>query len=654
MPRWFLLLPAIALAIWWPIGAYWASDDFIALAYSQDFGDAASDLVGRQYGATDVWAFYRPLITLSFWFDQTVGGPFPPFGHFSNVVAHAISTLLVALVWRRFLGSGTAFGAALLWSMMPGHIGSIAWGVGRVDSHTTVWCLLAILLCLRANERREAEGSTAHWPALVATALALMSKELAFVVPPLCSLLTLMQLSPSGGAAPPWPERVRKTFQATWRIWLLFALYLPFRVLVLGKFGGYDASALPPDYGVSDLLADAVVKVEALGRIVMHELVPLSWIGAPDPERMPTWLFLAGAGTPVAAALLVSLWRRPGLVFATLVAFVVAMAPMITFWTADSPHNLRYYYLPAIALAGLLAHAGRWFVPVILLAWISPLVAVRTAQHEADRASATKHEAMLERAQQAPAGPMFVAGLPHRNAEKTAIQLHFGVDRMLRPPFTDADVPLYALRPLSTMPRAFRLGPKDEPPFALPGGSTWYFDELDLLAAAPSPPELPELRIAGDEDGVLDFGFESLTEMAARYEEITATGRGSTGLDFPGVKGPFFRVTVFTANGYLCCICQNHGKPKAANGRLDAIRLLAQNPKRPYDIARIALGDFFLGEALPVPTTIDLSPEFPVLIEAGMFDMASRTFTPSHRARRLVRFRFDRRYPEWVRTVQGR
>ena len=55
---------------------------------------------------------------------------------------------------------------------------------------------------------------------------------------------------------------------------------------------------------------------------------------------------------------------------------------------------------------------------------------------------------------------------------------------------------------------------------------------------------------------------------------------------------------------------------------------------------------------LVVPTTIDLVPEFHVLLEAGSLD--GPAFIPTHRARRLLKFRFDRSYPAWVRLVQGR
>src|SRR5690606_17501165 len=104
----------------------------------------------------------------------------------------------------------------------------------------------------------------------------------------------------------------------------------------------------------------------------------------------------------------------------------------------------------------------------------------------------------------------------------------------------------------------------------------------------------------------------------------------------------------------LCSICMSHGEPGAPDGRIDIGRLLAKDKQRPLDIAHLMVGDVYLGEALTVSTTIDLSPEFPTLIEAGNVDMNTFTFTPSHRAHRLVRFRFDRSYPAWVRRAQGK
>jgi hypothetical protein len=54
-----------------------------------------------------------------------------------------------------------------------------------------------------------------------------------------------------------------------------------------------------------------------------------------------------------------------------------------------------------------------------------------------------------------------------------------------------------------------------------------------------------------------------------------------------------------------------------------------------------------------VPTTIDLEPVFPTLIEAGEFDLEERRFRATHRAQRLLKLRFDRGYPGWVRRCKG-
>lgn len=644
-PRWFWLLPALAVAAWWPFDPYWQSDDYLALHYARDLGRALHDFVGPQYGATDVWLFYRPLITLSFWFDQTIGGPFPPFGHWDNVAAHATSTLLVGLVWRRFLPDGLAFAAAVLWTLMASHSGSIAWAVGRVDSHTTVWCLATLWLCLRANERRATGRAAARWPMLLAFAGALASKELAFAVPPLATWLCGASSSGHGLRA-----RLAAGARASWPLWALFAAYVPFRIAVLGGFGGYIAGReqLLAQYELGPMLA-------GLGHMLLDLGVPLRWIGLPAGSAVPESLWLAAAAAPVAVALAVTGWRRPRVAVAAVLTAAIAFAPISGFLRgADNPHNLRYCYLPAVALVGLLAGAGRACTLAVLLAWAWPLVAVRTAQHVADVQSAQLHRALLREAPAAPAGPMFVAGLPHANAAGTAVQLHFGVDRMLRPPFCTADVPLYAWRPLADLPGAVRLTAPDEPPFALPLGSTWWFADPSALGRAPAPDPLPELVVRGDADGVFDLTTQRLDGLTRDAARALADGTPTFGLTTPGVRPPAFRVTLFTANGYLSCLCLDHARADAADGRIDALRFFAKDEREPLAVGRLSTRvDAFVGDALVVPTTIDLEPAFPTLLEGGAFDFATGTFTPTHRARRMITFRFDRGYPGWVRRAQG-
>lgn len=620
LPRWFLLLPLLAIAAWWPWSPYWQSDDFVALHYANDLGRVLHDFAGPQYGATDVWWFYRPLITLSFWLDLQLAGTSPLLSHVSNVLAHGSSALLVGLVWRRFLPDGSAFVAGLVWALMPGHAGSIVWAVGRVDSHTTVWCLLALWLVLRAQERRHAGDAGPGWPAALATAAALASKELALVVPPLATLLVFARTPPGLLAV-----RLRAAVAASAWPWLVLAAYVPWRYFVLGRFGGYAGAAY-----------DVTAMAKGLPRVLADLAVPLAWAGRGDaPALLPAWAWLTAAAVPPVLAVLLAIHRAWSLVCGATIAFLIALAPLTAFLAAaDNPLTQRLYYLPAAALAGIVAAAGRGCAIVLLLAWAWPLLAVRIDWYRADQETAAMHRALRDAAADGAASPMFVAGLPPTNRSGTAMQLHIGVDRLLQPPFGDGRVEVRALRPPG--PNTFLLFGDGAPPFALPEGSTWLFGDATALARALPPPPLPELVVAGDHAGVLDL-------TTPRLDAIAGDATTTAGLQLPGVRAPFFRVTLFTGGGYLATVCRDHAPAGAPGG---AIHLY------PWFARGAAYGvDAYIGDALPVPVTVDLKPEFPVLIEAGA--LQGTVFVPSHRARRLLTFRFDRDYPAWVRRVQG-
>ncbi len=644
LPRWFWLLPVLAIAAWWPIAPYWQSDDFLALHYAQHLPNALADFVGPQYAATDIWLFYRPLITLSFWLDQQLGGSDPFVSHLSNVLAHGCSALLAGLLWRRFLPTGQAFAAGLVWALLPSHVGSLAWAVGRVDSHTTVWCLLALLLCVRQVERRREGLTAARTPMLLATAAALCSKELAFVVPPLASLLAFL-LANQG------PLRTRLAFAArtTLPLWLLFAAYFGLRYAALGRFGGY-----------LDATYEAWPMMKGLATITANLLVPMRWIGgelaiAQLGGSALVWTWVAAVPGLLAAVL----WlRRPRAFGSALLLFLVACAPMAAFFAdPGNVHSLRYFYLPSIVLAGLVAGGGRIVTGLTLLGLLAPFVAMRQTQFTADRESAAMHKAMLREAAEGAASPMFVAGLPHSNAAGSVVQLHFGVDRLLEPPFGPGSTRLYALRPLAEVPGVIRLAPPGDLPFALPQGSTWFFADASALGrATEASPRPPDLTITGDvsDAGVVDLSTQRLFEFTARSPQLFADRAPSFGLRTPGVKPEGYRVTIFTANGYLSCLCFDYDLAGPNDGWIDMLRFLAEDKRSRQPAITALVGAAWAGEGLTVPTTIDRDPEFPVLLEAGSLDRTRGTFTTTHRARRLLTFRFDRGYAGWVRAVQGR
>ena len=112
-----------------------------------------------------------------------------------------------------------------------------------------------------------------------------------------------------------------------------------------------------------------------------------------------------------------------------------------------------------------------------------------------------------------------------------------------------------------------------------------------------------------------------------------------------------YRMTVFTANGYLCCLFANHAAADADHGRIDVRTLYTGAPGIERALYGAALPLNF-GDGMVVPTAIDRTTVFPTMLEAGRFD--GQRFEPTHRARRLLKLRYDRGYPGWVRLVQGR
>ena len=421
--------------------------------------------------------------------------------------------------------------------------------------------------------------------------------------------------------------RLRTAARATAPLWTLLAVYFVWRWLALGRVvGGYDQM----QFGVGTMAL-------GLARTTLHLLVPLSWSHAePCAEA---WLWLSG--TVVLAAIGPALRRPRRLVAVAL--FALACAPMATFLaSAHNPHNLRYWYLPTAALVGLLAAPGRVVAALVLASWLYPLWHVRAEVTRADRASRAVHGTLQQVADAGAPAPLFVAGLPRGTADGTSLQYHFGVDRVLQPPFRRDGVGLFALRPIADGPLVFR---RDDG--ALPLGSTWQLDG-SAITRVPPPPPLPDLPISGDVDanGTIDLSYARLHELVQRGRPLalrTAAGRPQA-----------FRLTLFTATGYFCCLFPDHGPAEADHGTIDLETFFLGRPNGTRDgwlvsPTTYAHGEAFVMRGLEVPTTIDLEPSFPVQLEAGA--LQGDRFVPSHRARRLLTFAFDRDYPRWVREA---
>lgn len=139
----------------------------------------------------DVWL---PVAHSSLWLDAWWGGGSPFLPHLSAVLLHALAASLLAAVLRASgVGAWCALASSTAFLLHPALCESVAWVSGRKDVLCGVFAFAAIWCCLRHGAR------PGVWPLFgvaACTALAMLSKATAVVVPPLCSIALLCARAP--------------------------------------------------------------------------------------------------------------------------------------------------------------------------------------------------------------------------------------------------------------------------------------------------------------------------------------------------------------------------------------------------------------------------------------------------------------------------
>ena len=135
-------------------------------------------------------AYYRPLVTLSFWLDLKLSHANPHWFHIVNLLLYALAAVAVTLVLWELLHSGVwALLGGLLFAAHSSHVESVAFISGRTDIMLTLFTAIAAFALLRSFRKRN------RWWWLVvppAFGLALLSKETAVLFPLLVVLAPLL------------------------------------------------------------------------------------------------------------------------------------------------------------------------------------------------------------------------------------------------------------------------------------------------------------------------------------------------------------------------------------------------------------------------------------------------------------------------------
>jgi len=138
------------------------------------------DAVSSHEGLSrDVW---RPLMTVSFAVDYRLWALQPRFYHIENTLLHIGNSILVYIAIFLMLGNTlAAFVASVVFAIHPVQTEAVTWISGRANVLFLFFFLLSFIFHIR--ERRKDRGGFDYTNSLVLFLCALLSKEMAIVLP---------------------------------------------------------------------------------------------------------------------------------------------------------------------------------------------------------------------------------------------------------------------------------------------------------------------------------------------------------------------------------------------------------------------------------------------------------------------------------------
>jgi tetratricopeptide (TPR) repeat protein len=298
-------------------------------------------------------AYYRPTLAISLALDSTLWGFRPGFFHLTNVLLHLGVLFLVArLAISMGAGRGVAILAALIFALHPVHVEAVVWIAARND----LLMSLGILGCLLAYRRATLPGFRgASWSvlALGAQVFALLSKELAVVLPPLLVLSDILP-RPADGPGPSY-RTWRRAIIRSLPFWMVTALFVAYRLPALAQLADQHRQA-------GGFLSRVPGALEILARYCLLIVFPVHMqpiYDLPRPSSLAApWPFLGLLLLACLVILLIHWWRRVPLAAYGIAWFLVTVAPVVDLmppFLRDMAMADRYLYLPSVGCCLLLA-----------------------------------------------------------------------------------------------------------------------------------------------------------------------------------------------------------------------------------------------------------------------------------------------------------
>ena len=389
-------LRCLAASVLLAVGAYAATvghgfvyDDVFVIQQNPDFHSLANWrilLVSPWWGPE----LYRPFTSLTFAFDWSISGGSPHVMHVMNVILHAITTGLVFVLARGYLGVLGATVAGLLFAVHPVHVEAVANLVGRAEVLATLFTVAAALAyradgALAARHDRSWRRGLASFGTLLLLWLAMASKESALAATGIFLIVDWLDAKRAG-------VRLADQVERHLVLWLaavaLTAEFLWLRASVVGGLEGVHAA---PGLEGEGLAGRALVMAPVVIEYVRLLVFPLKLSADYSPDFL----------RPLAAVTVRGLVGLTVLVLAVAVAVRAKdRAPVVTFglaWVGGTllvianilvPTGVllaeRSMYLPSVGAVLALAWVGVWvvarsrYVGIGLVAVLVALGLVRT------------------------------------------------------------------------------------------------------------------------------------------------------------------------------------------------------------------------------------------------------------------------------------
>jgi hypothetical protein len=339
------------LALRKALGIYFLSDDFAVVKIGNEWS-ATMFRYWITHGGGD--GFFRPFGFVSLALDAKLGGIDPRLWHASSLAVHTVNAVLVMFLARRWGASALAAAFAGILFGIHGTRPEVAvWIAGRFDLLATFFVLAGCLLFTVLSTHDTRVRFTLHVASLLCFALAVFSKEAAFIFPLLLAVYVLWKRQP-----------------LVWTIpyFVLAAILFLYRWSLFGGIGGYidPVTGRPAAFSLgfgSTLKAVAVRLWTAL-------FFPINW--SRDPSLPLALLSIACIGS----TLWLAIRSRPAqpLWPAAASILIASIPPLSLLSGSPTLAGSRVLYLPSVWFAIMLALAvdglsarGRYAVAAIAL-----------------------------------------------------------------------------------------------------------------------------------------------------------------------------------------------------------------------------------------------------------------------------------------------